>query len=162
METSRLGLLFIAKAEACVLTAYQDGEHMSIGFGHNDPDLKEGDKITVKQAFALLKSDVKKREPELNRILKFKNIPQHEYDALMSLLFNRGVKATKEVFESKNFKTWGVNKAGRAMPGIQRRRNAEQIIHDRAEYGDIGSILLWHGNPRTTQAENYLVTEEDL
>lgn len=172
METSRLGILFIAKAEALVLSAYQDGEHCSIGFGHNDPNLEEGEKITAKQAFALLKSDVKKREPELAKLLKGAMVPQRQWDAMMSLLFNRGAGVARHVTNlvvkgkvkeaSEEFENWGVTSKGVSRPGLYARRLKERDIFDSGDYGDLGEVLYWTGNPRTTKAKVYKVQDDDL
>lgn len=172
METSRLGVLFIAKAEALVLSAYQDGEHCSIGFGHNDPNLEEGEKITAKQAFALLKSDVKKREPELTKMLKGTTVSQQQWDAMMSLLFNRGAGVARRVTNlvakgkigeaSEEFKNWGVTSKGVFRPGIYARRLKEKDIFDSGDYGDLGEVLYWIGNPRITKPKVYKVQDDDL
>lgn len=172
METSRAGILFIAKAEALVLSAYQDGEHCSIGFGHNDPNLEEGEKITAKQAFALLRSDIKKREPELAKLLKHQTVEQRQWDAMMSLLFNRGAGVARHVTNlviegrikeaSEEFKKWGVTSKGVFRPGIYARRLKEKDIFDEGDYGDIEEVLYWTGNPRTTKPKVYKVQDDDL
>jgi GH24 family phage-related lysozyme (muramidase) len=172
METSRLGILFIARREGLVLTAYKDGEHYSIGFGHNDPELEEGDKITVKQAFALLKSDIKKREIELAKMLGQHTVPQHVYDAFMDLLFNRGHRAARSLVEvytkqgpdaaATELLNWGVNARGDPMAGVYKRRKLAVKMMLEAQYGEVSPIPYWTGNPRTTDPKQYHVQDDDL
>src|SRR5690242_18099770 len=92
MRTSRNGILFIARREALVLTAYQDGPHMSIGFGDNDPSLKPGDTITVKEAFARLQRAIAARDVMLSRHIDKRGVTptQQQYDACASLFYQAG------------------------------------------------------------------------
>jgi GH24 family phage-related lysozyme (muramidase) len=88
---SRNGVLFIANREALVLTAYSDGPHCSVGFGSNSPALRVGDRITVKDAFVLLKRDIAEREKILGRALKV-DLSQQQRDALASFYYQNGQK----------------------------------------------------------------------
>jgi len=171
MRTSRLGVLFIARREGLVLTAYQDGEHKSIGFGSNDPTLKEGDTITVKEAFQRLKADIEKREKSVEKALKVP-LEQHEWDALFSLFYQGGSDGLKAVAglindgmklqAAEEFLNWDTNAAGEHKEGLMKRRRLERDLFLNANYGDIDPIPYWEGNPRTTAMKQYRVTDEDL
>src|ERR1044072_7051385 len=101
MRTSRQGLLFLARREGLVFTAYQDGEHMSIGFGSNDPKLREGDQITVNDAFDRLKKDVERREGAVERALR-RPVSQQQWDAIFSLYYQGGSDGLKAVANHVN------------------------------------------------------------
>lgn len=171
MRTSRSGILFIACREALVLTAYADGPHPSIGFGSNSPKLKVGDKITAKAAFALLKSDIIKREPALDKRLTVP-VTQQVWDACMSLHYNTGGRYVWDVVKLINdgdldaaaslFPECDRNLAGEKVAGLHKRRLLEQAIFLRGEYGDLDPIPYWPGDPRTTRMQQYHVQEGDL
>jgi lysozyme len=172
VQTSRLGLLFIARREGLVLVAYEDGKHYSIGFGHNGTDVQGEDKITPKQAFSLLRSDVARREHELDTLLAGCSVSQHERDALMSLLYNRGAKATRTITDliakgkkqeaADKFLDWGVNAKGEMLKGILKRREMERKIFLHADYGEVTPIPMWRANPRHSNPELYHVQDDDL
>lgn len=171
MRTSRQGLLFIARREGLVLSAYQDGEHMSIGFGSNDPKLREGDQITVKDAFTRLKKDVERREGAVERALK-RPVTQEQWDAVFSLYYQGGSDGLMAVanhinnnemkLAAEEFLSWDTNAAGVHMPGLLKRRRLEQDIFLNGDYGDLNPIPYWVGDPRKTARDEYYVTEDDL
>ena len=92
-RTSMLGIYLIQKREGCRLTAYRcPAGILTIGYGHTG-GVKEGDRITQEQAVELLRQDVQSAESALNRMkikygVRFK---VHEFDALVSFIFNVGV-----------------------------------------------------------------------
>ncbi len=120
MEVSRNGILFIARREALVLTAYQDGPHKSIGFGHNDPNLQEGDTITVKDSFVKLKEDVRIRAEKLSLLIK-QPVTQSEFDALMSLHYQSGNRYAPAIITLINHKEYVV--AANVFPLCGRKKN---------------------------------------
>lgn len=159
MRTSWEGVAFIARCEAMVLTAYQDGEHRSIGFGSNSPDLKAGDTITADEAFARLRVDIEAREAPLAGIINV-YICGHMWDALMSLGFNTGMGALERstVITRLNEGNYAAAadeflKIKSHTPGLLKRREAERLIFLDAEYGDNSKIKCWTGDPRTTKPE---------
>lgn len=94
-RTSLIGLYLLQQREGCELTAYRcQAGILTIGYGHT-ANVHEGDHITQEQAEQLLRSDVCQAENCLNRMkLKYGirfNI--HEFDALVSFIFNIGVAA---------------------------------------------------------------------
>jgi lysozyme len=171
VQTSRNGKLFIARREGLVLVAYPDGPHHSIGFGHNDPDLKPGDKITVKWAFNILADDLEAREKTLNKILRVP-VTQAQFDALMSLMYQSGNRYIHDVVKLINAGDFVAaanllpecdrNLAGEKLGGLRKRRDLEQKLFQTGDYGELNPIPFWEGNPRTTPRGEYHVTEDDL
>lgn len=161
MQTSYRGRCFIARHEAAVLVAYQDGKHLSIGYGHNSPDLKPGDTITFEEAWALLKTDLEARERIVSKWLKVP-VEQHKFDACMSTYYQKG-SAVRQVINLVNegdeaeamalLLTFNRNQ-GKFSDGLAERRNQERRLFRRADYGDeakpVPMLKLWTGDPRTT------------
>lgn len=172
MDLSQLGLRFIARREGLALVSYTDGRYFSIGFGHNDPKLKPGDTITVKEAFALLKEDVKPRAAEVTRMLKVP-VNQHQFDALVSFYYQSGRKFVPDIISTlinvgdinhaaQLFPNCDTNSAGKHIPGLRRRRLLEQKIFLSGEYGELSPIPMWRGDPAKVKAEQYHVKDGDF
>lgn len=171
LTTSRNGILFVANREAIVLVAYPDGPNYSIGCGHNSPAIKVGDKISVKDALALLKKDLAEREPRLNRELS-KSVTQPQFDALMSLHYNTGNRFVWDAVRLINkgamdeaaafFATADRNLAGEKLSGLLKRRLLEQAIFVHGEYGPLDPILCWADNPHTTRPTSYKLEPGDI
>ena len=171
MKTSRNGILFIACREGLVLTAYPDGKNNAIGFGHNSATVKPGATITVAEAFALLASDLAPREKTLNADLKVQ-VEQQQFDALMSLYYNTGshylpkllalINAGKADEAAALFPSCNVNAAGQVLAGLTTRRLEEQAMFTSGNYGALGKIPFWRGNPKTTKMATYAVQPGDL
>ncbi len=91
MKTSDQGLDLIKEREACKLEAYPDpgtgGEPWTIGVGHTG-GVKPGDRITEAEAMDLLRKDLEWCEAAVNLV----KVPleQHQFDALVSFVFNVG------------------------------------------------------------------------
>ncbi len=176
--TSRNGIIFLACREALVTVAYQDGAHCSIGFGSNDPSLRPGDPISVRDAFARLKRDIAARETILNRALKVE-VSQQQFDALLDFYYQNGnkpdgrgrpgfahmmglVNAGKFEDAAAYFPECDRNSAGEQSAGLHKRRVLEQAIFLRGDYGDLSIIPFWRGNPRTTAREQYHLQAGDI
>ena len=83
------GLNLIKKFEGCSLKAYKDvGGVWTIGYGHTG--VKQGMKITKKQADKYLKSDCNRFVNHVNTYMDKYNFNQNEFDALVSFAFNIG------------------------------------------------------------------------
>lgn len=76
--------------ESCHLTAYPDSGGWSIGFGHHGSDVYKGMKISMEQALAYLKQDLAGSESCVNRNLAGVSLNQNQFDALVSMAYNRG------------------------------------------------------------------------
>lgn len=183
MEVSRDLVLFTARREALVLTAYPDGPHLSAGFGHNDKSLKNGDRVTAKQAFQWLREDLRHWEGVVNKGLKVL-VKQQQFDALVDLAYNTGNRYIHTVIEEINHQAsltkeygeqtdkdkdlhelWiGCNRnlAGEVKPGLTMRRELEWVLYATGDYGPQTPIPYWEGNPHTTKRKEYTPTEEDL
>lgn len=161
MKTSHKGVVFLAKEEAIVLAAYQDGEHMSIGAGHNDPALKPGDTISLEKAIALLASDLESRDAAITRMLKVP-VEQHEFDPLVSAYYNAGSKVRLVVDlinhgerdeAMATMLTYNRTKEGKFKPGLAHRRIREMDVFLFGNYGDLSTVKIWRGDPNKTRPE---------
>ncbi|MCJ2019590.1 lysozyme [Methylobacterium sp. E-065] len=171
LTTSRNGVLFIACREALVLTAYPDGPHPSIGFGHNSAALKIGDKIEVADAFRLLRDDLAKWEDGVNRALKAP-VSQHKFDALVSLHHQSGNRYMPAVAALCNAKEFDVaaalfplcdrNLAGEQKDGLRKRRILESAVFSAGDYGALDPIPYWPGDPSTTARQQYHLQPGDI
>ena len=151
MRVSQRGLDLIARFEGVVLHAYNDPVgHCTVGVGHllHEGNCTRGDydtygtksnpKLTREQAFKLLRQDVARFKPAVERLVTV-DLNQNEFDALVSFAFNVGIGS----FESSTllrllnrgrrkdaaaqFDRW-VFGGGQALPGLVNRRNAEQQL----------------------------------
>jgi lysozyme len=88
MKTSLPGLNLIKEHEALRLNAYLcPAQVWTIGYGHTRT-AKQGMKISIEQADALLREDLAWAEKEVNDIGV--QLTQNQFDALVSLVFNIG------------------------------------------------------------------------
>ena len=186
------GLHLITRVEAIVLVPYQDGRWLSIGCGHNGPSVKPGTKITVPQAFLMLKEDCVVREPEMRRYIKRLGIDQDrfnqdQWNALVCFYHQRSnrkggfedlIAAAADEAEDLE-ETWlsfDDNAAGEKMSGLRRRRAHEYSVfangayeftyvdeRGKTEERKLNPVSLYEGNPKTgAKPINYYVTEADL
>ena len=96
MKPSGQCYALLVQLEGCRLEAYQcDANEWTIGYGHTGPDVYEGLTITNNRALALLKSDVLVAASVVDNAVR-KRLSQHEYDALVSFVFNVGVNAFRD------------------------------------------------------------------
>lgn len=89
---SNTGISFIQKWEELRLKAYKDPIGIwTIGWGHID-GVYEGQTITKNQALEFLRQDLSEAQKAVDNFVIKKNIPLqgHQYDALVSLVFNVG------------------------------------------------------------------------
>jgi len=100
--------------EKCELVAYPDAGSWSIGYGHHTKDIKQGMKITQKQADKYFEEDIKKFTASVNRLIKA--LPyEYEFsqgfiDGLFSLVYNCGEGGVKKsVFYQRLLKCRVVN-----------------------------------------------------
>jgi len=88
MKTSEQGVALIRDREGCILKAYQDTVGVwTIGVGHT-AGVSEFDRCTEEQATAWLAEDLMWSEAAVNLV----EVPleQHQFDALVSFVFNVG------------------------------------------------------------------------
>lgn len=136
LSISLQGLDLIKQAEGCRLRAYRDSaEIWTIGYGHT-AGVKAGDRITPLQADKLLREDVRTAEADVNRLVTVP-LTQGQFDALCSFTFNLGsgnLSRSKLLLKlnagdydgaAAEFPKW-CRTGGKRLPGLVRRRNAEQ------------------------------------
>lgn len=139
MKTSQQGIDFIKRHEALRLHAYKDAVGVwTIGYGHTST-AKQGMIITEAEAETLLKQDLKIAEDEINRHLL--PLRQHQFDAVVSFVFNVGVGSFKRSTLLKRlkmdvnhpdianqFNRW-VYGGGRILKGLVKRRKEEANLY---------------------------------
>jgi GH24 family phage-related lysozyme (muramidase) len=162
MNLSRKGELFIACREAIVLVAYQDGKHMSIGLGDNDPKLKAGHEITVEESFVRFRRAIATRVNDVSRRIKTRLL-QHEFDAVFSCYYQSGTDALADLaaaIHSGDKKAVGAtflkhdtNAEGDHMEGLLKRRAREFCLFMTGEYGDLTQIPIFRGHPKKVARE---------
>lgn len=169
--TTRSGALFIACREGIVEVPYEDGPFFSIGCGHNGPEIKPGMRWTPQQALDQLRVDLRMREADVNRLVRVPLLAQ-QFDALVSLHYNRGNRDFPEMIAAVNsgdesavaelFPQLDTNSKGQHLGGLKIRREAERDMYVSGNYGLLGSIPWWHGDPRRTKRFEYTVQAADL
>lgn len=160
------GLIFLCQREALVTCAYRDGgtdEHpkWSIGAG-SQTNVKEGDVITLPEAFKRLRADVAEREKTLNRKLTVQLTPW-AFDALFSIFYQRGTAALNRIGDLFNagqtdaaiwaFTEFPNGAAGGFSPGHAKRRAREMMVAWDANYGDLSKIPFYDGDPRKVEKQ---------
>lgn len=96
MQMSAHGRVLLSQREGIRLKAYRDSKGIpTIGVGHTSaagpPTVTMGMTITPQVCDEILTRDLKKFENTLNAALKVP-VVDHEYDALLSIMFNVGPK----------------------------------------------------------------------
>ena len=137
------GLELIKSFEGCRLKAYKPvptEKHWTIGWGHYGPDVTEGMTITQAQADALLVQDCSGsvacvNNPKYCPITASLN--QNQFDALVSFTFNCGSGGLQTLCKNRTAaeiaeKMLLYNKGGgKVLPGLVRRRKAEQELFNK-------------------------------
>ena len=132
------GIALIQRFEGLRLTAYPDpgtgGDPWTIGIGHTG-GVQEGDTCTEEQAQDWLRTDCETAEGCIDAHVE-PELTQNQRDALISLIYNIGcgnfkgssllklLNASDFVGAANQFGRWD-RAAGRVMPGLQARREAE-------------------------------------
>jgi lysozyme len=138
---------FVAGWESCSLAPYLDPVGLvTIGYGHRIPVGGDRSPITQDQANALLAQDLTNTMRGLSLYVST-DWNQQQADALTSLAFNCGVPAIAHshlmaLFNwpdlegaSEQFLVWD-HTNGHVVPGLLKRRYAEQAIFLNADYSD--------------------------
>jgi lysozyme len=154
LRTSQNGIQIIKAFEGNRLTGYLDPVGIpTIGYGHTEraggtitytdgvttSKVRVGKRIAQAEADRVKARDVDLFENALEPMLAGVAVKQHEWDALVSLMFNIGpgalakssvlrrLKAGDHLGAADAFLMW--NKAGgRVFPGLARRRRAERAL----------------------------------
>jgi len=139
VKTSSKGLELIKEFEGCRLTAYNCASGvLTIGYGHTGPDVFNGQSISMDEAESLLVQDLHRFERAVREVVTVP-LTQNQFDALVSFTFNVGAGALSSStllrllnagdYEGAagQFSRW-VNGANGPLPGLVRRRAAEQAL----------------------------------
>ena len=142
------GLALIKKYEGYRLKAYKpvpSEKYWTIGWGHYGPDVKEGQVITQPEADRLLAADCQRFADAVDNPACCPLTAQlnaNQRDALISFAFNCGAGCLKTLCRGRTLPQIRdamalYNKAGgKVLPGLERRRKAEQALFDTLEtYG---------------------------
>lgn len=138
MNISQRGIELIKKFEGIRYVAYDDGVGVwTIGVGHTKGVVK-GDKIDDRQVDEYLREDLESAEYAVNSLAKV-DLEQHQFDALVSLVFNIGSGAFSKSTLLKmlnkgqyqvaadQFPRWNMG-GGKVMAGLVKRRSAERML----------------------------------
>ena len=136
---SQAGINFIKKHEGFRSCRYQDAADVwTIGYGHAGWAAKKYKCIKPRFAEKLLRDDLATAERAVNRLVDA-NLLQHEYDALVSFVYNVGESAfarstlLKKVNDynfrgaSHEFKKW-IYAGGKKNKGLRKRRYEERKV----------------------------------
>lgn len=136
------GLSLIKNFEGCRLKAYKPvstEKYWTIGWGHYGPDVKEGQTISQAEADAMLVTDCQRFADAVDDPANCPltdRLNANQRDALISFTFNCGAGNLRTLCRDRTLPEIRdamalYNKAGGAtLPGLTRRRAAEQALFD--------------------------------
>jgi lysozyme len=143
MRTSQKGVDLIKSFEGCELRAYVcPAGVLTIGYGHTGPDVRSGQRISEEQAEQLLRDDLGRFEDGVAKHAG--KASQGQFDAMVSLCFNIGIRAFAGSTVCKRHRTGDHARAADAflmwnkgrvrgrltvLPGLTRRRAAERRLY---------------------------------
>lgn len=133
------GLALLKRFEGCRLVVYKDavGLH-TVGWGHMDPALILGTKITQEEADSLLKEDLERFERGVYNVAAAP-ISSNEFSALVCFAYNVGLgafanstllsklNAGDKAGAAKEFLKW-TRAGGTVLRGLVKRRQAEMEL----------------------------------
>lgn len=136
VTASIAGILALAGYEGFRGEAYQplSGDSWTIGFGHTS-GVQPGDHVDLKQAVGLLAVDLRDTERAINRCTTVP-LKQHEFDALVSFVYNIGptaycsstllkcLNAGDRACVAQQWMRWKYFK-GTPVAGLEKRRASE-------------------------------------
>lgn len=142
MKLTQSGIDLIKSFESCRLTAYPDpgtkAAPYTIGYGHTGSEVHLGLIWTIEQAESALLADLSKVVAHLQPLIHL-DLNDNQFSACVSLAYNIGVgnfehstllrmiNAGGTGPASLEFPKWD-KAAGKEMPGLLRRRLAEQRL----------------------------------
>ena len=136
------GLALIRQFEGCRLTAYKavlTEKYWTIGWGHYGPDVEEGRTITQAEADRLLEADCQRFADAVDdpkNCPPAKELNSSQRDALISFTFNCGVGRLRTLCKNRSLPeirdamALYTRSGGKTLPGLVRRRAAEQALFD--------------------------------
>ncbi len=147
----------LAEEEGVRLVVYRDvAGYPTVGVGHlitPEDGLRVGDRITYEEAIAFLEKDLEKAEDGVKRLVGDLPIYQHEFDALVDLVYNVGEGNVSEResprlnraiasadYDSIAAELEYTTAAGSVARGLQYRSERRQSIFMEAAYEDPRAI----------------------
>lgn len=146
MIPSKNCLEFIKNEEGLILKAYKDSVGIwTIGVGsisyEDGTPVRKGDIITEDRAMQLLFFEVKKKAKAVSEVTSLVNLPQNQFDALVSFTYNVGVAGFEHstvlrLVRANNydplirdaFMMWNKG-GGNVLPGLTARRKREADLY---------------------------------
>jgi len=159
MKTSTDGVVFLKGHEACVLHVYDDKDPkaktreilpgmsyegtLTAGWGHTGPDVIPGMTVTQHMADVWLVQDLAKSEKRVNEMVIAPGLRQHQFDVLVSWVYNTGGPKTSQMWnlvnrwlsneiDDEQLGAWWtstyVTSGGQPMSGLVKRRKEEYDI----------------------------------
>jgi lysozyme len=137
MEYSSACVALVKKYEGLSLTAYQDADGYSIGYGHFGAS--EGQTITEEEAEQLLISDLNKVAERVNSFV-VRALTQGQFDSLCDFVFNLGAgvfhRSKLLYYVNQGMDTWAVDNlllyvyaGGKIQQSLLNRRNEEVAMY---------------------------------
>ncbi len=157
----------LAEEEGVRLTVYRDvAGYPTVGVGHlvrPEDGLRVGDRITYDQALDFLEADLRRAEQGVKRLVGDLPLYQHEFDALVDLVYNVGEGNVSED-QSPNLNAAiqmadydGIAReltyttaAGKVARGLEFRSERRQSIFMSAQYEDPRAIEINTSGQATT------------
>lgn len=137
MKTSQQGIDALKLSEGLKLIAYQDGGGVwTIGYGHTGVDVRKATVWTLEKAEETLKKDLIRFEDTITQQVPF-GLAQHQFDALVNLIYNIGITAFIKSTLLKKLKGLDIYGAadeflrwkydnGKEVPALANRRKRER------------------------------------
>lgn len=147
---SENGLLFAAAWETFSPVAYRATKaekHLTIGYGHYGPDVREGQRISKEDALTLLWVDMDKCERAVDAVAH-RSLTQAQFDAVVDLCFNAGTgvigatTGTGQALRNGNVEllraklSQFIYQAGKPLLGLKRRTTGRIALFD----GDVWQV----------------------
>lgn len=144
---SAAGLALVKQWEGCELVSYKDVAGVwTIGYGHTSsagiPYVKPGMRINAVEAEEILKSDLRKFEERVERLVKVP-LTDNQFAVLVSFDFNTGALHKSTLLKKLNagdydavpgeLMKW-VNAGGKKVKGLVNRRSAEAGLWAKGEF----------------------------
>lgn len=141
------GLALIKQWEGCELISYKDVAGIwTIGYGHTSaagiPFVKPAMRINAQEAEDILRSDLRKFEERVNRLVKVQ-LNDNQFAVLVSFDFNTGKLHSSTLLKKLNagdydavpgeLMKW-VNAGGKKVKGLVNRRSAEAGLWAKGEF----------------------------
>lgn len=160
MKMSDKGMCELASYEALILSPYLDsGGVKTVGIGSTSSDIPDlaswpwNKTLSVEEAVEIYRKGLSKYETAVNKKLN-KEIPQHQFDALVSITYNIGVggmanstfmklmlkgAASKDITNAMT--AWNRDN-GRVVQGLVNRRAKEASLFLTGQYASGGMVSL--------------------